>query len=58
MYKMALYDVFRDSRVQLYYKKMPKTQHRVEHLFGLSCAICIKYARKIKGKCTKYTKVL
>ena len=53
MYKMALYDVFRKIRVQLYIKNMPKTQHRVERLFGLSCAICIiKYINRYK----KYTK--
>ena len=53
MYKMALYDVFRKARVQLYIKKMPKTQYRVEQLFGLSCTICTnKYINRYK----KYTK--
>ena len=48
---MALYDVFRKTMVQLSTKKMPKTQYRVEHLFGLSCAILtmegVKYSRKV-----------
>ena len=37
---------------------MTKTQYRVEQLFGLSYAICIKCARKIKEKYTIYTKTL
>ena len=58
MYKMALCDVVIKTRVQLFTKKMPKTQYRIEHLFGLSCARCTKCARKIKEKYTIYTKAL
>ena len=58
MHKISLYDVFRKTMVQLYIKNMPKTPYRVKHMFGLSCAICIKCARKIKEKHTIYTKTL